>query len=669
MISRCTALLWVGIAWWLSACIPDTKSSLSEIKTDFNDPVYRQILDLQDRQSLDSLLMWMDHADPTYRYAAVNAFASIRDVSVVDSLLSMLNDPVLQVRAVAAYAIGQCNEPAKVDRLVAAFRGKDTINIDNAYNANILEAIGKTGEVTHLKAMASVRTYRITDTLLLEGLTKAIYRFALRGITAPEGTARMVDYLYLPATPYKARLMAANYIGRAKGLDLSQHKIRLMEVFNKSSDPYIRMALVLGFGKSKDPDFIPVLRAGLLTENDYRVKANVIRALGNYEYEEIKDIVLPYLKDKNPHLAKLASEFVLDHGVKEDFELYQSYMSDSLHWAVRCNLEAAKLKHTPLYFTKTKNFISEGMVKTIQNTRNPYEKAAYIQALGLDPFNYELIHSVLTRHVTEPVCKVAAYQAFGQILRDPNFFKAFGYGYPKVKAQILEYLFEGLKTGDAGVIAVIGEILKSPNLSWREWIKDTAFLNTVLEKLVLPREIESYNQLAAAIAYIENRDFKPRKPEYNHPIDFAVIQSLPDSAIAAVKTTKGLIRIQLLRRKAPATVASFVKLAQDKFYNDKIFHRVVPNFVIQTGCPRGDGYGSEDFSIRSELPQMYYDEEGYVGMASAGNHTEGTQWFITHSPAPHLDGNYTIFGKVVEGMDVVHNIDIGDKIIEIIVVK
>jgi len=91
--------------------------------------------------------------------------------------------------------------------------------------------------------------------------------------------------------------------------------------------------------------------------------------------------------------------------------------------------------------------------------------------------------------------------------------------------------------------------------------------------------------------------------------------------------------------------------------------------VIQTGCPRGDGYGSLDYSIRSELTQIYYDSEGFIGMASAGNDTEGTQWFITHSATPHLDGNYTIFGKVIEGMDVVHKIQQGDKINEIIFVK
>ena len=84
--------------------------------------------------------------------------------------------------------------------------------------------------------------------------------------------------------------------------------------------------------------------------------------------------------------------------------------------------------------------------------------------------------------------------------------------------------------------------------------------------------------------------------------------------------------------------------------------------MIQGGCPRGDGFGGLDYTIRSELPTSHYDQEGYIGMASAGRHTEGTQFFITHSPTPHLDGNYTLFGKVIDGMDVVHNIMVGDSI-------
>ena len=91
-------------------------------------------------------------------------------------------------------------------------------------------------------------------------------------------------------------------------------------------------------------------------------------------------------------------------------------------------------------------------------------------------------------------------------------------------------------------------------------------------------------------------------------------------------------------------------------------HRDIPNFVIQGGCTRGDGYGIEDYTIRSEFSLRSYDDGGYVGMASSGKDTEGTQFFITHTAALHLDGKYTIFAKVKQGMDIVNDIQVGDKI-------
>ena len=120
--------------------------------------------------------------------------------------------------------------------------------------------------------------------------------------------------------------------------------------------------------------------------------------------------------------------------------------------------------------------------------------------------------------------------------------------------------------------------------------------------------------------------------------------------------------MELYPQSAPGSVANFVALVADGFFNGKNFHRVVPNFVIQGGCPRGDGFGALDYSIRSEHGLHWYDGAGYLGMASAGPDTEGTQFFITHSPTPHLDGRYTIFGKVKTGLEAVDQIQPGDLI-------
>jgi cyclophilin family peptidyl-prolyl cis-trans isomerase len=136
---------------------------------------------------------------------------------------------------------------------------------------------------------------------------------------------------------------------------------------------------------------------------------------------------------------------------------------------------------------------------------------------------------------------------------------------------------------------------------------------------------------------------------------------------AVVTTSKGSFTIELLPEAAPLTVDNFVQLAQREYFRNITFHRVVPNFVIQGGDPRGDGNGGPGYSIRCEINQVLYDRAA-VGMALSGKDTGGSQWFVTHAPQPHLDGGYTVFGRVVMGMDVVDKIVRGD-VIQSIVIK
>ena len=125
--------------------------------------------------------------------------------------------------------------------------------------------------------------------------------------------------------------------------------------------------------------------------------------------------------------------------------------------------------------------------------------------------------------------------------------------------------------------------------------------------------------------------------------------------------------MELLPEAAPLTVDNFVQLAQRDYFRNVTIHRVVPNFVIQDGDPRGDGNGGPGYTIRCEINQVAYDRAA-VGMALSGKDTGGSQWFVTHSPQPHLDGGYTVFGRVVAGMDVVDKIVRGD-VIQSIAIK
>ncbi|MDQ3743332.1 MAG: peptidylprolyl isomerase, partial [Acidobacteriota bacterium] len=148
----------------------------------------------------------------------------------------------------------------------------------------------------------------------------------------------------------------------------------------------------------------------------------------------------------------------------------------------------------------------------------------------------------------------------------------------------------------------------------------------------------------------------------NHREDYVRAVARIGKVVRAVVTTdKGTFTIELLPEDAPLTVDNFVQLARRHYFDGISFHRVVPNFVIQGGDPRGDGNGGPGYQIRCEINLVPYDR-GAVGMALSGKDTGGSQWFVTHSPQPHLDGGYTVFGRVTQGMDVVDRIARGDRI-------
>ena len=137
---------------------------------------------------------------------------------------------------------------------------------------------------------------------------------------------------------------------------------------------------------------------------------------------------------------------------------------------------------------------------------------------------------------------------------------------------------------------------------------------------------------------------------------------------ATVATSKGSFVIEFQPEEAPLTVDNFVMLARKGYFNGQIVPRVVPNFVIQTGDPRGDQNGGPGYAIRCEINELPY-ERGAVGMALSGKDTGGSQWFVTHSPQPHLDGGYTVFGRVVSGMEVVDRIVRGDSVRSITILE
>lgn len=137
---------------------------------------------------------------------------------------------------------------------------------------------------------------------------------------------------------------------------------------------------------------------------------------------------------------------------------------------------------------------------------------------------------------------------------------------------------------------------------------------------------------------------------------------------ATIETTRGTIEVDLFAQEAPNTVNNFVFLARDGFYNGTKFHRVIPNFMIQGGDPTGSGMGGPGYKFADEVGPgrvPHRHGKGSLSMANAGPNTNGSQFFITHLPQPHLDGKHTVFGQVTSGQDIVDSVQQGDQITNI----
>ena len=139
---------------------------------------------------------------------------------------------------------------------------------------------------------------------------------------------------------------------------------------------------------------------------------------------------------------------------------------------------------------------------------------------------------------------------------------------------------------------------------------------------------------------------------------------------AIIETSKGTIKLELFDSQAPNTVANFEKLANDGFYNGLNFHRVIEDFMIQGGCPDGNGTGGPGYKFEDEFhPECTHEGPGILSMANSGPNTNGSQFFITHVACPWLDGKHTVFGKVLDGQEIVDSVQQGDKMNSVTIVS
>ena len=620
------------------ACVPVDEKKEVQFDIGLENSLIRRIYNMQTRHDKDSLLLFLQDADPSARFAAARAFASFHDTTVLDLLYPLLKDPDGRVRAMAAEAVGLIGSPRSEAQLIESFDGRDSARLYGEANSAILEAMGRVGSTQYLHALSTISNYQHIDTLLLLGQVRGIYRYALRDMTDPEGTATMIKYFSDTGIPFEVRVMSANYLQRAPNLNLTPHNDQLLALWRIESDPYMRMCLATALGKLKTNNARDVLIESLQTEVDYRVKCNILRALQSFQYDDVSSILLEFAKSTHPAIAEVAAQYFVNQGKEKDAAKYKAAIDQCKTWESKSRLAEAANKNMTSIFTPAKESLQKDIQLYLTKSNNVYEKAAWLKAWGSEIRNFESIPKYITadQHV---VIRSQAVQSLIDATKDKNFDAYFAGEGHLIRSQIGGYLANAMRTGDAGVLALIAGAIIDPRTGLKEVLRDQKTeLSKAMANLELPTEMETYLELAKALeAYEISSPPIPEEKKSVKQTDWGIVDKLTTSSKVRMTTSQGDIHLELYPERAPGSVANFIQLAEENFFDSKPFHRVVPNFVIQAGCPRGDGWGGPGYVIHSEFTPLTY-EEGYVGMASAGKDTEGSQWFITHSIQPHLDG-------------------------------
>lgn len=645
------------------ACIPPSDEAPAPVgvRIDLNDPATRRIYDHQNARNADSLRAYLTDADPSYRYQAARALASFGDLDAptVTALTDLLSAPEPLLRTAATYALGQAGGPAAADSLAAAF---DQSGRYPAYNAAVLEAVGKTGGEDLLDYVASITTYRPTDTLLLAGQATALFRFAARGHQSPAADARMLNLLLDPATPPAARAAAAWHLQRFPVAVDSLAEQKLRRLLRAGDDADAAMAAARTLGRAATPPARVALVRALQTNPDWRVRVAVLRGLAGFDYTAVREPVLAALNDGHPLVRQAAADYLLERGTATDATFYRKLARDSTAADVSPVLYAAAQRHLPLYFADYRGFLNYDLQQAYAATDDAYARAAVVRALGEYPWNYRNLYEFYRQSDQAPV-RSAVARALADISGRDDFATFFRASARRVRLDLAGYFREMTLSGEVGpAYAAAGALAEQPEV-YRPLYPDLAWLETSIVAAQLPRQVESQRAMVEARAALTGRP-APEPAALDvpaKPIAWERLMAEGEKAVV-VNTTAGSFTLRLFPTDAPATVSSFLELVAEGYYDGKVFHRVVPNFVAQGGGPLGDGFGGEDFRLRTETPGTGWDRPGLVGMASAGRDTEGVQFFVTHRPTPHLDGGYTIFGEVTEGQEVVDRLVVGSRI-------
>ncbi|HRG32688.1 MAG TPA: peptidylprolyl isomerase [Saprospiraceae bacterium] len=650
----------------LNSCFPPIENISSSLDYSLSDPIVHQIFEARDRRNSDSLKLFLNSEHGKYRLLSAESFGSFKDSTVVNALIGLLSDPIQEVRQAAVWSLGQIGHQSAEQELIKAFIPVDSSGQFLKTNRMILEALGKCGGDSTLRMICNVKSYQPKDTAYLLGQILAIYRFGLRGKFCLESFPRLVEYATQRKYTDEVRLMAAHCLQRFKEIESKPYFDLLKTACYEEKNPNVRMCLVTALARVGNQAALTELEELYRRGLDQRIQVNIVKGLQNFKSGNAFGLALKAIQNPSIHVASLGAQYFLENGNETHEEALGNILRQGgLSWQVKSIVYDALLRIVPPYKKLTHESLKYQIKGLVTASRNPYEKSAYLKCLWRDP--KEIPYFIRTAEQSkDAIIKTTTTEAIFKSLRQSSFSSIYRGAKNPIYKMISAHLHELVTKSDVGSISIMAEQFQQESGMLKYYFKPDSSFKEAMKLLSLPRDIETYNDLEKFLAKSGKRAANTKNPDFNHPINWKLLEGKTDTIKVELETDKGVCELELYPKFAPGTVANFMDLIQKDFFKDKFIHRVVPNFVIQAGCPRGDGYGSLDYSIRTESSKLLnFHEDGILGMASSGPDTECSQFFISFSPAPHLDGRYTIFGKMTKGVDVLNIINVGDKILSV----
>ena len=668
-------------------------------------------------RDLDTLLV---DRDASIRSRVALAAGRIGDQEAIPTLLSLLEkDDDDAVRAMAAFALGEIESVTAAETLIAELK-RETASSE--LKGRILEAIGKIAAA--LPAKEAVRAQSL-GTVTLDALKSEQTRprpdrnLILLGLTAalrakPSGAGAVIKP-FLSSTDSRIRADAANALARLRAKDGNEQLRRLLTT---DPDAIVRANAARVLGATEDKESFEQLLDRALKDTDSRVRISAIRGLAALKDARAADAFRPYLAvlSKPNKFSSGSQNEILEVVVMLGRVLQGTTNNEGLAWLryIREGFNRSAPEVEIAYVrVSPQDYLAELGVGAVARRKaqetlllNWNAASSLAQALGEIATMPDPIKTPVAKQAEDLLRAMLDYRNSGITINTlvavhseyaiPDVLRALAAFKPN---DLAGKLITHLKEPDVIVRATAAELLGElpPNEinaramidalvpAFKDELNDAAL--AILDSLARQKSREAND---ASKTTLDSRDHLLRRRavallnengagDYsakvgvvqtkNSASDYERALSRVDKDVSAmVSTTKGTFTIKLLPGEAPLTVDNFIQLAERGYFKGIRVHRVVPNFVVQDGDPRGDGNGGPGYQFRCEINKVPFDR-GVVGMALSGKDTGGSQWFVTHSPQPHLDGGYTVFGNVVDGMNVVDSIVRGDVIRSIVITE